>query len=222
MWKSRDRLAWGDAAKDKEIADGDANALWEQGAERWLGKEYPPSRPRDPSSTPTATYRYSQGQGQEEQAQHQQVQPAVNTKNSENKDNDVDISKIKFDVRVMCANEAEYKKKIDGESPVMGDEEAYVRFHRAAVLGGDYCETFRDLKNKKEFSAQVYDADRCDFFEVAPGEWKSRDRLSWGDATKDREIAAGDGMALMEQAAERWLAKEYPAPGAEKPAATQV
>jgi len=35
-WKSRDRLAWGDAAKDEEIAKGDVGALWEREAERWL------------------------------------------------------------------------------------------------------------------------------------------------------------------------------------------
>ena len=41
MWKSRDRLAWGDAAKDAEIAKGEPWALWERDAERWLAERHP-------------------------------------------------------------------------------------------------------------------------------------------------------------------------------------
>jgi len=49
----------------------------------------------------------------------------------------------------------------------------------------------------------------CEFYEVAPGVWKSRDRLEWGDAAKDAEIAKGNAKALWERDAEGWLAETY-------------
>ena len=36
VWKSRDRIAWGDAAKDYELKKGDKQAVWENAAEKYL------------------------------------------------------------------------------------------------------------------------------------------------------------------------------------------